>query len=115
MSQALQGSYLLEAATIDRVVTERLPGAYVLGHKRTGGIFRVSFVGRAEANLNVRLKQQAEMNAYSAFMFQYCTNPQEAFEAECKVFHTFAPADNKAHPARPLSADWKCPNCKMFG
>jgi hypothetical protein len=48
-------------------------------------------------------------------MFQYCTSAQEAFEAECSVFHTFAPPDNKTHPARPQNADWKCPGCQMFG
>jgi hypothetical protein len=72
-------------------------------------------VGRAESNLNVRLKQQADANSYTAFMFQYCPTAKEAFEAECNVFHTFAPPDNKSHPSRPASADWKCPNCKLFG
>ncbi len=115
MSATLRDSYLLEAATIDRVVTERAPGAYVLGHKRSGGMFSAAFVGRADANLNVRLKQLADQNSYTAFMFQYCATAKEAFEAECTVFHTFAPPDNKTHPTRPASADWKCPNCAIFG
>jgi hypothetical protein len=113
MTDSLKGSYQLEAATIDRVVTQRSPGAYVLGDKANGRVFSIAYVGRAESNLNVRLKQQ--VGVYSAFMFQYCASPKEAFESECKVFHTFAPPDNKSHPTRPPNTDWQCPNCKNFG
>jgi len=116
MATFLQGSYPLDPATVDRVVTQRSAGAFVLGHKSTGRIFTIAFVGRAENNLNVRLKQLAAGPAgYTAFMFQYCDDAQAAFTAECDVFHTFAPPDNKTHPTRPASADWKCPNCSIFG
>jgi hypothetical protein len=115
MAIPLQGSYQFDAATIDRVVTQRSPGAYVLGFKQTGRMFSVAFVGRAENSLNVRLKQQVAASTYTAFMFQYCTSAQQAFEAECSVFHTFAPPDNKTHPSRPQNTDWKCPGCQMFG
>ena len=108
-------AHQLDAATIDRVVTQRSPGAYVLGYKQPGRNFSIEFVGRAEGSLNVRLKQQANATAYTAFTFQYCTTAQQAFEAECTVFHTFAPPHNKSHPARPANAEWKCPACKIYG
>ena len=115
MSGSLQGSHALDVATVDRVVTQRAPGAYALGHRGTGRGFAIAFVGRAEGSLNVRLKQQAGATAYTAFMFQYCDTAQQAFETECAVFHTFAPPDNKCHPVRPVSAEWKCPGCKIYG
>ena len=115
MSNHLQGAYALDAATVDRVVTQRSPGAFALGHKDTGRPFSIGLVGRADGSLNVRLKQQAGVTGYTAFMFQYCDTARQAFETECTVFHTFAPPDNKAHPLRPLSADWKCPGCNIFG
>ena len=115
MADFLRVSYELDAATVERVVTQRLPGTYVLGHKRTGSMFNIAFVGRADNNLNVRLKQLADSNSYTAFMYQYCETAKHAFEAECTVFHTFAPPDNKAHPTRPTSSAWKCPSCELFG
>jgi len=112
---SLLHAYPLDAATVDRVVTQRSPGAYVLGHKEPGRSFSIGFVGRAEGSLNVRLKQQAGATVYTAFTFQYCDTAQQAFEAECTVFHTFAPPHNKSHPARPANGDWKCPGCKIYG
>ncbi|MGH8123699.1 MAG: hypothetical protein ACREPT_13110 [Rudaea sp.] len=115
MTTFLQGSYSLDPATVDRVVTQRSAGTYVLGHKSTGRMFTIALVGRAENDLNVRLKQLSVAQSYGAFMFQYCESAQAAFVAECGVFHTFAPPDNKSHPTRPASADWKCPSCQIFG
>jgi hypothetical protein len=109
----LQGSYPFDLLTVDRVVTQKSAGAYVLGQK-SGRQFTPCFVGRADNNLNVRLRQLAVTQVYSGFMFQYCDNPQAAFVAECQVFHTFAPPDNKVHPSRPASSDWKCPNCEIY-
>jgi hypothetical protein len=57
MTDFLRVSYQLDAATVERVVTQRSPGTYVLGHKRTGSMFMIALVGRADNNLNVRLKQ----------------------------------------------------------
>src|SRR6185312_2435912 len=115
MTSFLQGSYPFDAATVDRVVTKRSAGAFVLGQKSLGRIFTIAFVGRAENDLNVRLKQLSVTQPYGAFMFQYCETAQAAFVAECQVFHTFAPPDNQGHPSRPSNADWTCPNCDIFG
>ncbi len=115
MSNSLQGAFALDAATVDRVVTERSPSAYALGHKDPGRSFSIAYVGRADGSLNVRLKQQAGVSGYTAFMFQYCESARQAFDAECEVFHTFAPPDNKAHPLRPAGAGWKCPGCGIYG
>ena len=111
----MQGSYPLNSEKIDEVVTRTSPGNYALGHS-VGDSFRVEDVGRADSNINARLKDHVS-ESYSHFKFSYATSPKAAFEKECRNYHDFGEnkkLDNKIHPDRPAGTNWKCPCCKVF-
>ena len=102
---------------IDLVITQKKPGVYVLDATSTGG-FQVNYVGRADSDLNRRLKDWVG-SKYKYFKFDYATSPKDAFEKESELWHDFGgpqgKLDNEKHPERPDEAGWKCPRCKMFG
>ncbi|WP_445370970.1 hypothetical protein ACH518_17220 [Methylomonas sp. HW2-6] len=111
----MYGAYDLSLAKIDELVTKISEGNYALGvinqntHK-----FVVKYVGRAEEDLNVRLKQH--VGKYPKFKFSYAVSPQAAFEKVCRNFHDFGGTQklrNTVHPKPPAHADWKCPCCGM--
>lgn len=113
----MQGSYALNNSEIDRVVTRTSPGNYALGYTRDN-TFYVQYVGRADINVNARLKQHVN-EGYAKFMFSYATSPKAAFEKECHNYHDFGGPEgklnNKYHPDRPANSGWKCPCCNIFG
>ena len=71
---------------IDSLVTQTKPGVYALD-KTTGGGFQVCYVGRADTDLNRRLKDW--VGKYKYFKFEYATSPKDAFEKECELWHDF--------------------------
>jgi hypothetical protein len=106
------GPFFLTPATIDTVVTSISPGVFFLG-QTDNGAFRISQVGRSDADLNARLKEH--VSRYREFQFEYCASSREAFERECGHYHALEPPDNKAHPIRPPGSQWRCPACLTFG
>ncbi len=110
----MSGPYSLSSEEIDRVVNKGSPGNYALGKKNDKGTFLVSYVGRADSDLNARLKQWADESELPFFKYSYATSPKSAFEKECRNFHDFSPPKNKIHPDRPNGSDWKCPVCDVF-
>lgn len=109
----MQGSYPLNNTEIDRVITRTSPGNYALGYSKDGS-FYVQYVGRADSDVNARLKQHIGEN-YARFMYSYATSPKDAFEKECRNYHDFSPRNNTYHPDRPANQGWKCPRCNKFG
>ena len=112
-SSGLDGPWILNVDTIDKVVTRTLPGAYALG-KLENNTFYISYVGRADIDVNGRLKDW--VGKYAQFKFGYYQSPKAAFEKECELYHLFGETklDNKIHPDRPKNADWRCPHCNCF-
>lgn len=64
----LNGPYALTTSKINEVVTRTSPGAYVLG-KTNEGTFYISYVGRADKDINARLKEH--VGNYSQFEYDY--------------------------------------------
>ncbi len=115
-SLEMQGAYDLSIAKIDELVTKISEGNYALGliNQKTHK-FIVKYVGRAEDDLNVRLKQH--VGKYPKFKFSYAESPQAAFEKVCRNFHDFGGTKrlgNSFHPKPPAHADWKCPCCSIL-
>jgi hypothetical protein len=107
----------LDTETIDRVVTQTSPGAYVLTRKGYDGkTFRINYVGRSDSDLNARLKAHASAGKYSHFKCGYNSSPMAAFHKECALFHDWGELslDNGAHPARPKGSSWTCKSCDIF-
>jgi len=115
-SLGMQGSYALDLSTIDQQVTKKSPGNYALGYLKDS-TFYVQYVGRADIDINARLKQHVG-EGYQRFKFSYATSPKAAFEKECRNYHDFGGPDgklkNKYHPDRPANSGWKCPVCPIF-
>lgn len=113
----MSGPLKLSVAEIDRQVTRTEPGNYGLGSINDKGGFTVYYIGRADNDLNKRLKDHAATGKYPDFKYSYASSPKAAFEKECKNFHDFggvAKLDNKIHPDRPKDTGWKCPYCNTF-
>ncbi|MGD8306661.1 MAG: hypothetical protein PVF17_08410 [Ignavibacteria bacterium] len=114
----MQGPYSLDEKTIDKVVTDTSSGNYALGKTNsTNGKFIVKYVGRADGDINARLKQWSKKSKYAQFKANYAASIKEAFEKECQNFHDFggsAKLDNEIHPDRPKGKDYECPFCDIF-
>lgn len=108
----LRGPFALTDCIIDRVVTDRSPGAFLLDDSDDGGDFSVAFVGRSDLDVNNQL--HVYVGRYRRFKFVYCPSARAAFQKECGLFHDFAPRDN-IHPHRPRGSQWTCPRCTLLG
>jgi len=111
MPYSLSEWIYLSTKNIDENVTQTKPGAYVLD--KMGGRYKILYVGRADKDLNDRLKKYVGSD-YAFFAYDYATSPKNAFEKECEIYHDHNPPDNKIHPDRPDGADWQCPRCDVF-
>lgn len=110
----LLGPFALDSASIDRYVGNNI-GAYALGASNERGELAVRYVGRSDTDVNQQLKSW--VGRYAQFEYRHFLSARAAFEKECRLFHDFggtARLDNAAHPARPDSAGWTCPQCAAF-
>lgn len=104
----------MDSEAIDQQVTTTSAGNYALGYS-FNDTFYVKYVGRADSNLNQRLKNWE--GKYDEFKFSYATSPKTAFDEECRNYHDFGgkdELDNDIHPDRPNNSSWKCPKCNVF-
>ena len=111
----MNGPYELTTEKIDEVITRTSAGNYALGYVEDKK-FKVRYVGRADSDLNDRLKDHID-EGYESFKYSYATSPKAAFEKECENYHDFGEnksLDNKIHPDRPDDSSWKCPKCNKF-
>jgi hypothetical protein len=108
--------YSLTSETIDKVVTSKSAGIYVLD-RNTGPGFIVKYVGRADDDVADRLKKHAGKGYYKYFKFEYQPSAKAAFDRECQLYHHFTDLDNVIHPARPAGTYYSCPvaGCKALG
>ena len=112
----MNGPYELTIEKIDEVITKTSAGNYALGYVKNKK-FIVQYVGRADSDLNDRLKDHID-EEYEMFKYSYATSPMAAFKKECENYHDFGEnkkLDNKIHPDRPDGSSWKCPKCDKFG
>jgi len=111
MTYKLSNWNSLSNTNIDKKVTETKSGVYVLDKPK--GTYKIQYVGRADKDLNNRLKTHVGSD-YAFFAYEYATSPKNAFEKECEIYHDYNPPDNKIHPARPEDTNWQCPRCNIF-
>lgn len=111
----MNGPYDLNEKKINEVVSKTSAGNYALGYIDTKGSFIVKYVGRADSDVNDRLKDH--VSKHPKFKFSYASSPKAAFEKECQNYHDFGGSkklENKIHPDRPQDSNWKCPVCEVF-
>jgi len=107
----MKGPFTLTNEEVDNQITRTCCGNYALGSVKDG-TFYVNYVGRADENLNQRVKQHCK-ESYKYFKFSYATSPKDAYLEECRNYHDFGESvklDNKIHPDQPKNCNWKCPN-----
>lgn len=112
----MNGPYFFNKDKVDEVVTRTSSGNYALGYVNDENAFIVQYVGRADIDVNTRLKQHIG-EPYKRFKFSYASSPKVAFEKECRNYHDFGESkklNNKIHPDRPQNSSWKCPCCAIF-
>ncbi|WP_106496136.1 hypothetical protein [Lentibacillus sp. Marseille-P4043] len=110
----MKGSYVYSLESISSVITKKSPGNYVLGYKNEDNEFIVRYVGRADSDLNDRIKDHLSKNKYRHFKYSYASSAKAAFEKECRNYHDFGEKeklDNKIHPDSPDGTNRKCPSC----
>lgn len=102
-----------DAATIDRNVLPGVGGNYALGLYKDK-TFHVQYIGRADMDLNARLKQ-LDNGGFTHFKFSYARSVKQAYEKECRIYHEFGGGQgelsNQRHPEKPGSMPWVCPVC----
>ena len=106
------GPFLLTKYGIRREVPANTAGAYALGSLRMHSDFDgAEVVGRADSDLAHELA--GHIGHHQTFLFIAATNPEEAFQRECEIYHRLNRPDLK-HPTRPRGTDWQCPVCGRF-
>lgn len=109
-STGLRGPFPLTRDGVDAAVTFAMPGTYALGHINQHDQFVVEYAGRADDDVNARLKDHVP-EPYQKFKFEYYASAKEAYFKECRIYHDFRPRDNKIHPAAPKGSYLSCPVC----
>ena len=113
-----QGPLSLTVQMISEFVTRTCAGNYSLGRIQENG-FCVLYVGRSDKDVAKQLRSWTSQHArYKQFVFSYASDPRAAFDRECEDFHDFGGTerlDNAAHPKRPPTTDWLCPQCEFYG
>lgn len=105
----MYGPYPLTKEEVNKRITKKSPGNYAYGTVQDDS-FYVEYVGRADSDLNDRIKHG--IGIYDYFKFSYAKSAKEAFEKECRNYHDFGGKDvldNKYHPDRPDGTDYDCP------
>lgn len=110
-SPTLSDVFSLTDARINEKVNRVSAGVYALD-ATSNPAFVYSYIGRSDSDLNSRLHQW--VGKYKYFRAAYSSSANEAFVAECNLYHDFNPTDNAVHPARPTNSNLKCPRCYLF-
>ena len=106
--RTLRGPFPL---THDTITAEAVApfGAFALGYTSADGRFCAMRVGRADGNLRDRLARH--IGSEREYKYLSAPSAMEAFEAECRLFHSLAPLKTRTHPTRPSGTDVNCPVC----
>ena len=113
-SLGMEGPYRLNFDTIDKKVNRVSSGNYAIGRRSKNGIFLFRVIGRANKDLNSKLKSWLDKTDKPLFKFRFSESAREAFEKECTIYHDFVKDKKIKHPRRPTKSDWKCPRCKFY-
>ena len=111
-ASGLRGSFPLNNESIDKEVAKSGAGTYALGNLN-GEKFQTLYVGRSDRDLRQKLK--THIGQVTRFKFEQYSDPKQAFDKECELYHFLKPRANTAHPKPPATQTWKCPECGSTG
>ncbi len=108
----MKGPFEFSFNKIISVVPKNSPGNFLLGYIYIpDNNFNVLFTGYAK-NLQAELKKH--LHSFSHFNFLVTDTFKEAYENECRLYHTIKDYTflmNKGHPLPPEGKKWKCSVC----
>jgi len=113
-SLRMKGPYSLDIKTVDEKITRVSAGNFVLGRKNENGTFLFSYIGRANTDLNSKLKSWIGKTVNPLFKFRYAISARDAFGIACENYHDFVTEGKAKHPERSEHTDWKCPRCGFY-
>ena len=86
LNVGLNGNYQLNSTNVGIRLPRKSAGAYALGRTlNADGYMLVDYVGRADYDVNGRLKQHASEGKYKYFAFIYCEGVTAAHAKECEL------------------------------
>lgn len=113
----LKGSFRLSQLSVEANVPSGARGVYLLsrGERSERNRLIVSFVGRSR---DVRESLLSRLQGETQYLyFWYCTaeSDNEAFEQECKDFHSYSSVKvlDCSHPKPPEGSSLNCPVCHV--
>lgn len=106
--KSLRGPFPLDYEAVNQNVASTA-GVFALGYSTPDGRFHTNVVGRSDED--IRAKILGHVGKERQFKFVRLPSTEEAFEAECRLFHSLAPLKSRIHPARPAGTSWVCPVC----
>jgi hypothetical protein len=108
----LRGPFPLTYEVVNREVVARI-GAFALGYTSADGRFCATKIGRSDAALSQSLTR--EIGTEREFKYLPLASAAEAFELECRLFHSLSALKVRIHPKRPGNTNWTCPICSGPG
>jgi hypothetical protein len=113
-SLGMEGPYHLNVDTIDEKVNRVSSGNYAIGRRNKKGTFLFRVIGRANKDLNSKLKSWINKTDKPLFKFRYSESARVAFKRECVIYHDFVKDRKIKHPQRATGSNWKCPRCEFY-
>jgi hypothetical protein len=104
----LRGPFPLSHEIVASEIAGRF-GVFALGYTSADGRFCTTAIGRADGDLPVRLMRH--IGREREFKYASLTSVIDAFDAECRLFHSLALLKTRVHPARPAGMSLSCPVC----
>ncbi|EJF52838.1 hypothetical protein SapgrDRAFT_1113 [Saprospira grandis DSM 2844] len=107
-----KGPFEFNPETVKNEVEAGQMGNFALGKLDAADRFHPLKVGRSDTDLQRELLRWAHFPQYTHFSYQYAYTLKQAYELECKNFHTAVSQLNKraVHPEPPAGHDFRCPN-----
>ncbi|EOE5321986.1 hypothetical protein ACKGF9_004111 [Providencia rettgeri] len=99
----MDGPYPLDTNSINKNVTKTSAGNYAIGYLNSSNQFVPKYVGRADSDVNDRLKDHiGEHGQSKLFKYSYASSKTEAYKKECENYHEFkSQLTNSIHPDQP--------------
>ncbi len=110
MVLGLTGPCALAQDEIERRVPAASAGVFAIAQLNAlGGVGAVTIVGRCDSDLSATLK--AAVGRGDVFLFAPAESAEEAFAAECALYHRVGYRPDLVHPVAPHGAASACPIC----
>ncbi len=107
--------YELTNEQVNERVRTSCMGNYWYLTQKDADTFNIVYIGRSDSDLREEIKSRrttdTKFDKCTHFCFSYAETSKEAYEKECKDYHTYKPLLNDIHPNKPDGKKYICPIC----